>query len=217
MFYLRFADRSVAGSSPEIWSACTGDRVTLRPIAGTRPRGATRGEDAALEIELKESEKDRAEHVMLVDLGTKRRGPDRGYRVGPNDGFLTLERYSHVMHLVSHVEGSSETGSAPSTSSGLLPAGTVSGIEEAGDGDHRVARDGPPRRVRRGDGIHDFHGNADFCITIRTAIIDGGRVRCGVGAGIVADSDPDEEWRETCSKAKAVEEAVRLAARGFET
>jgi anthranilate synthase component 1 len=219
MFYLRFGDRSVAGSSPEILVRVHGDRVTLRPIAGTRPRGATRSEDAALEVELKESEKDRAEHVMLVDLGRNDVGRIAAIGSVRTTEFLTLERYSHVMHLVSHVEGKLRNGLGTfDVLRACFPAGTVSGAPKK----RAMEIIESLETVRRGAyagamGYIDFHGNADFCITIRTAIIDGGRVRCGVGAGIVADSDPDEEWRETCSKAKAVEEAVRLAARGFET
>ena len=219
MFYLRFADRSVAGSSPEILVRVHGDRVTLRPIAGTRPRGATRGEDAALEHELKESEKDRAEHVMLVDLGRNDVGRIAAIGSVRTTEFLTLERYSHVMHLVSHVEGKLRNGLGTfDVLRACFPAGTVSGAPKK----RAMEIIESLETVRRGAyagamGYIDFHGNADFCITIRTAIIDGGRVRCGVGAGIVVDSDPDEEWRETCNKAKAVEEAVRLAARGLET
>ncbi|HEX5030709.1 MAG TPA: anthranilate synthase component I [Candidatus Eisenbacteria bacterium] len=219
MFYLRFADRSVAGSSPEILVRVHGDRVTLRPIAGTRRRGATRGEDAALEHELKESEKDRAEHVMLVDLGRNDVGRIAAIGSVRTTEFLTLERYSHVMHLVSHVEGRLRNGlGAFDVLRACFPAGTVSGAPKKRAMEIIESLETTRRGAYAGAmGYIDFQGNADFCITIRTAIIDGGRVRCGVGAGIVADSDPDEEWAETCNKAKAVEEAVRLAARGLET
>ena len=219
MFYLRFADRSVAGSSPEILVRVHGDRVTLRPIAGTRPRGATKGEDAALEHELKESEKDRAEHVMLVDLGRNDVGRIAAVGSVRTTEFLTLERYSHVMHLVSHVEGRLRNGLGTfDVLRACFPAGTVSGAPKKRAMEIIESLETTRRGAYAGAmGYIDFQGNADFCITIRTAIIDSGRVRCGVGAGIVADSDPDEEWRETQNKAKAVEEAVRLAARGFET
>jgi anthranilate synthase component 1 len=219
MFYLRFADRSVAGSSPEILVRVHGDRVTLRPIAGTRRRGATRGEDAALEHELKESEKDRAEHVMLVDLGRNDVGRIAAIGSVRTTEFLTLERYSHVMHLVSHVEGRLRNGlGAFDVLRACFPTGTVSGAPKKRAMEIIESLETTRRGAYAGAmGYIDFQGNADFCITIRTAIIDGGRVRCGVGAGIVADSDPDEEWAETCNKAKAVEEAVRLAARGLET
>ena len=219
MFYIRFADRSVAGSSPEILVRVHGDRVTLRPIAGTRRRGATRGEDAALEHELKESEKDRAEHVMLVDLGRNDVGRIAAIGSVRTTEFLTLERYSHVMHLVSHVEGRLRNGLGTfDVLRACFPAGTVSGAPKKRAMEIIESLETTRRGAYAGAmGYIDFQGNADFCITIRTAIIDGGRVRCGVGAGIVADSDPDEEWAETCNKAKAVEEAVRLAARGLDT
>jgi anthranilate synthase component 1 len=218
MFYMRFGDRAVAGSSPEVLVRVSGDKVAVRPIAGTRPRGGSREEDVAFERDLKHSEKDRAEHVMLVDLG--RNDVGKIARIGSvrTTEFETLERYSHVMHLVSHVEGAVRPPLGPfDVVRACFPAGTVSGapkkrameiIEEL-ETSRRGAYSGAM-------GYFDFHGNADFCITIRTALFEGGRVRCGVGAGIVADSKPEEEWIETCNKAKAVEEAVRLAARGFD-
>jgi anthranilate synthase component 1 len=219
MFYLRFGDRSIAGSSPEILVRSTGRRVTLRPIAGTRPRGNTREKDEALERELRESEKDRAEHVMLVDLG--RNDVGRIARVGSVQAteFMAVERYSHVMHLVSQVEGELREGlGAFDVLRACFPAGTVSGAPKKRA--MEIIEELEP--ARRGAyagamGYFDYHGNADFCITIRTATFEGGRVHCGVGAGIVADSDPDEEWIETCNKGRAVEESVRLAAGGFES
>lgn len=218
MFYLRFGERAVAGSSPEILVRVNGSRIALRPIAGTRPRGKTRREDEGLERELKASEKDRAEHVMLVDLG--RNDVGRVAMIGSvrTTEFLELERYSHVMHLVSHVEGTLRGGLGPfDVLRACFPAGTVSGAPKKRAmeliEDLETARRGAYAGAM---GYFDFHGNADFCITIRTALFDGGRVQCGVGAGIVADSDPDEEWTETCNKARAVEEAVRLAAKGLD-
>jgi anthranilate synthase component 1 len=219
MFYLKFGERAIAGASPEILIRVSGDRISLRPIAGTRARGRDVAEDEALGRELLASEKDRAEHVMLVDLG--RNDVGRVAEIGSvkTTAFMTLERYSHVMHLVSQVEGLLRDGlGAFDVLRATFPAGTVSGapkkramelIEEL-----EVARRGAYAGAM---GYFDFHGNADFCITIRTALFDGGRVQCGVGAGIVADSDPEEEWIETCNKARAVEEAVRLAARGFDS
>jgi anthranilate synthase component 1 len=219
MFFLKFGERAIAGASPEILIRVSGDRISLRPIAGTRARGRDAAEDEALGRELLASEKDRAEHVMLVDLG--RNDVGRVAEIGSvkTTAFMTLERYSHVMHLVSQVEGLLRDGlGAFDVLRATFPAGTVSGapkkramelIEEL-----EVARRGAYAGAM---GYFDFHGNADFCITIRTALFDGGRVQCGVGAGIVADSDPEEEWIETCNKARAVEEAVRLAARGFDS
>ena len=219
MFYLRFGERAVAGSSPEILIRVSGDRISLRPIAGTRARGADPEKDEALSRELMASEKDRAEHVMLVDLG--RNDVGRVARIGSvkTTAFMTLERYSHVMHLVSHVEGKLREGLGPfDVLRACFPAGTVSGAPKKRAMELIEELQGASRGAYAGAmGYFDFHGNADFCITIRTAVFDGGRVQCGVGAGIVADSDPDEEWTETQNKGRAVEEAVRLAARGLDT
>ncbi|MGH7682033.1 MAG: anthranilate synthase component I [Candidatus Eiseniibacteriota bacterium] len=219
MFYLRFGDVTVAGSSPEILVRVAGNRISLRPIAGTRPRGKDRAEDLEMEQALSSSEKDRAEHVMLVDLGRNDVGRVATIGSVKTTDFMHLERYSHVMHLVSNVEGDLRQGLDPfDVLRACFPAGTVSGapkvrameiIEELED-----ARRGAYAGAM---GYFDYQGNADFCITIRTAIFEGGAIECGVGAGIVADSDPDEEWLETRNKGKAVEEAVKLAARGLES
>jgi len=219
MFFLRGRERSVAGSSPEILVRAGGSRVDLRPIAGTRPRGATRAEDEALERELLASEKDRAEHVMLVDLG--RNDVGRVARIGSvrTTEFLSLERYSHVMHLVSHVEGQLRDGLGPfDVLRACFPAGTVSGAPKKRAMEIIEELEPSRRGLYAGAmGYFDFHGNADFCITIRTATFERGRIHCGVGAGIVADSKADEEWTETMNKGKAVQEAVRLAALGFDS
>jgi anthranilate synthase component 1 len=217
MFFLKNRERSLAGSSPEILVRVTGTKVTLRPIAGTRPRGRTRAEDESLEKELRTSEKDRAEHVMLVDLG--RNDVGRIARIGSVRAttFLDVERYSHVMHLVSQVEGDVKEGlSAFDVVRACFPAGTVSGAPKK-RAMELIEEMEPARRGAYAGavGYFDFHGNADFCIAIRTATFERGRIHCGVGAGIVADSDPQAEWDETRNKGRAVEEAVRLAARGF--
>jgi anthranilate synthase component 1 len=219
MFYLRFPDRAIAGSSPEILVRSSGGRVALRPIAGTRPRGASRVEDEALGQELLESEKDRAEHVMLVDLARNDLGRIAkvgSIRVGE---LMGLERYSHVMHLVSSVEGELRDGLGPlDVLRACFPAGTVSGAPKKRAMEIIESLEPARRGAYAGAmGYIDFHGNADFCITIRTATIEGGQIHIGVGAGIVADSDPEAEWQETRNKARAVEEAVRLALRGLDT
>lgn len=218
MYYLRYSDRSVAGSSPEILVRTSGRKVALRPIAGTRPRGATREEDLALERELLASEKDRAEHVMLVDLGRNDIGKVAAIGSVRTTEFLTVERYSHVMHLVSHVEGTLREGLGPfDVLRACFPAGTVSGAPKKRAMEIIESLEPSRRGAYAGAmGYFDFHGNADFCITIRTATFEGGRVHLGVGAGIVADSDPEEEWVETRNKARAVEAAVRLAAGGLD-
>ena len=217
MFFLKNRERSLAGSSPEILVRVTGSRVALRPIAGTRPRGRTRAEDEALERDLRASEKDRAEHVMLVDLG--RNDVGRIARIGSvrATSFMDVERYSHVMHLVSQVEGEVKEGlSAFDVVRACFPAGTVSGAPKKRAMELIEEMEAARRGAYAGAvGYFDFHGNADFCIAIRTATFERGRIHCGVGAGIVADSDPKEEWIETRNKGRAVEEAVRLAARGF--
>ncbi len=219
MFYLRYGERAVAGSSPEILVRVTGDRVALRPIAGTRARGKDRAEDAALGRELLASEKDRAEHVMLVDLGRNDVGRVAAVGSVKTSEFMHLERFSHVMHLVSHIEGTLRPGLGPfDVLRACFPAGTVSGAPKKRAMEIIEELEGVRRGAYAGAmGYFDYQGNADFCITIRTAFFDGGRVECGVGAGIVADSDPDEEWTETWNKGRAVEEAVRLAARGLES
>jgi len=219
MFFLKNRERSLAGSSPEILVRVAGPKIALRPIAGTRRRGATRAEDESLERELLASEKDRAEHVMLVDLG--RNDVGRIARVGSvrATSFMEVERYSHVMHLVSQVEGEVRAGlSAFDVVRACFPAGTVSGAPKK-RAMELIEEMEPARRGAYAGavGYFDFHGNADFCIAIRTATFERGRIHCGVGAGIVADSDPEAEWVETRNKGRAVEEAVRLAARGFDS
>ena len=219
MFFLKNRERAIAGSSPEILVRVTGTNVALRPIAGTRPRGTTRAEDESLERELRQSEKDRAEHVMLVDLG--RNDVGRIARVGTvrATSLMEVERYSHVMHLVSQVEGCTREGlTAFDVVRACFPAGTVSGAPKK-RAMELIEEMEPARRGAYAGavGYFDFHGNADFCIAIRTATFERGRIHCGVGAGIVADSDPREEWIETRNKGRAVEEAVQLAARGLTT
>ena len=217
MFFLKNRERAIAGSSPEILVRVSGSNVTLRPIAGTRPRGATRAEDESFEKELRQSEKDRAEHVMLVDLG--RNDVGRIARVGSVRAttLMEVERYSHVMHLVSQVEGTVREGcSAFDVVRACFPAGTVSGAPKKRAMELIEGMEPARRGAYAGAvGYFDFHGNADFCIAIRTATFERGKIHCGVGAGIVADSDPREEWLETRNKGRAVEEAVRLAARGL--
>ncbi|HET9952632.1 MAG TPA: anthranilate synthase component I [Candidatus Eisenbacteria bacterium] len=219
MFYLRFPDRAVAGSSPEILVRTAGGRVALRPIAGTRPRGADRAEDEAMERELLASEKDRAEHVMLVDLGRNDLGRIATIGSVTVTELLRVERYSHVMHLVSHVEAELRQGLGPfDVLRACFPAGTVSGAPKKRAMEIIESLEPARRGAYAGAmGYLDFHGNADFCITIRTATLEGGRIHLGVGAGIVADSDPESEWQETRNKGRAVEEAVRLAQRGFDS
>nr|HPJ72028.1 anthranilate synthase component I family protein [bacterium] len=188
-----------------------------RPIAGTRPRGASRHEDDRLERELLDDPKERAEHVMLVDLGRN----DVGRVSIPGsvrvEDFMTVERYSHVMHIVSNVEGTLAPGEdAFSAFAATFPAGTVSGAPKIRA--MEIIDELEP--VRRGPyagavGYFSFDGNLDSCITIRTIVVKDGKAYIQAGAGIVADSVPEREYRECVNKARALFQAVRLAQGGL--
>jgi anthranilate synthase component 1 len=215
MYYLKLGGRHLVGSSPEVLVRRTGDRVELRPIAGTRPRGASRGEDLALEDELLRDEKERAEHVMLVDLGRNDVGRVAKFGTVDVSEFMSVERYSHVMHLVSNVVGSTRPGvSSLDVLRACFPAGTVSGAPKVRA--MELIEELEP--VRRGTyagavGYLSFDGNLDTCIAIRTAYVEDGTVHIGSGAGIVADSVPANEYRETVDKAGALLAAVEAAER----
>jgi anthranilate synthase component 1 len=210
MYYLDTGEAQIIGSSPEILVRVEGDRITLRPIAGTRRRGETEEQDLALEEELKKDPKEIAEHVMLVDLG--RNDVGRVAEVGSVkvSDFLTVERYSHVMHLVSNVEGKLAEGlDAFDVLRACFPAGTVSGapkvrameiIEEL-----EPAKRGP---YAGSVGYFGYSGNMDTCITIRTLVVKDGIVYVQAGAGLVADSVPESEYAETVNKAMAMMKAV---------
>ena len=222
MYFLRFAATSdhegieIAGSSPEPLVRVEGDKVVTRPIAGTRGRGATEEEDLALEEELLADEKERAEHVMLVDLARNDIGRVCRYGTVQVDELMVIERYSHVMHIVSSVTGRlDERSDAFDALTASFPAGTVSGAPkikamEIIDSLERTRR-GPYAGVV---GYFDFSGNVDTCITIRTIVATGGRAYVQAGAGVVADSDPQAEAEETRRKAEALLRAV-AGARAF--
>jgi anthranilate synthase component 1 len=225
LFYLNFGDFQLAGSSPEILVRLRDGKITIRPIAGTRPRGATPEQDAALEQELVNDPKERAEHLMLLDLGRndvgrvamlKQTGANepqptaRGPRVRVTDSFF-VERYSHVMHLVSNVEGDAPEGLDPvDVVMAALPAGTLSGapkvramqiideleIEKRGIGYAGAA------------GYFGADGSVDTCIVLRTALFKDGVMYVQAGGGVVADSDPDAEYEETLAKARALRRAA---------
>ena len=213
MYYLKLGDRHLVGSSPEVLVRRTGERIELRPIAGTRPRGATRSEDLAFEQELLRDEKERAEHVMLVDLGRNDVGRVARFGTVAVSEFMAVERYSHVMHLVSNVVGEARPGvSSIDVLRASFPAGTVSGAPKVRA--MELIEELEP--VRRGTyagavGYLSFDGNLDTCIAIRTAYVEGGIVRIGSGAGIVADSEPAREYRESVDKASALFDAVKAA------
>ena len=213
MYYLKTGDRHLVGSSPEVLVRQTGDRVEVRPIAGTRPRGESRVADQMLEEELLRDEKERAEHVMLVDLGRNDVGRVAEFGSVEVSEFMLVERYSHVMHLVSNVIGKVRRGiGSLDVLRACFPAGTVSGAPKVRA--MEIIEDLEP--IRRGTyagavGYVSYDGNLDTCISIRTAYVEGGRIHIGSGAGIVADSDPEAEYRETMNKAAALFAAVEAA------
>ncbi len=218
LFFLRLGDLTIVGSSPESLVRRQGDRVETRPIAGTRPRGDEEIADRLLEDELRGSEKERAEHVMLVDLGRNDLGRVSAYGTVEMTEFMSVERFSHVMHLVSHVRGRLREGVRnPEVLRAAFPAGTVSGAPKIRA--MEIIEELEP--VRRGlyagaIGYLDVHGNMDMAIAIRTLLFRGGRAYLGVGAGIVADSDPEAEYRETMDKASALLRACELARSGLD-
>jgi anthranilate synthase component I len=217
MFYIRMGGRSMIGSSPEMLVRVEGDRVETHPIAGTRPRGANEAEDARLAEELKANEKERSEHVMLVDLGRNDVGRVCEYGSVKVPQFMGLERYSHVMHLVSVVEGRLADGcDRLDALVACFPAGTVSGAPKI-RAMEIIAELEPDRRGTYAGavGYLDFAGNLDFCITIRTIVMSGRHAHVQAGAGIVIDSDPSAEFQETCDKAQALMRALELAAEGL--
>jgi anthranilate synthase component 1 len=217
MYFLRIAGRAIVGSSPEMLVRVEGRRIETHPIAGTRPRGRTDEDDRRLAEELKQSEKERAEHVMLVDLGRNDVGRVSTYGSVKVPTYMALERYSHVMHLVSIVEGElSDRYDRLDALVACFPAGTVSGAPKVRAMEIIAELENRRRGVYAGAvGYLDFAGNLDFCITIRTVIIENGRAYVQAGAGIVADSNPAAEYEETRDKARAVIQALELAQRGL--
>jgi anthranilate synthase component 1 len=218
MFYYDMGGFQVVGSSPEILVRLEGDTVTVRPIAGTRPRGATRADDLRLEQELLADPKERAEHVQLMDLGrndTGRVAQVGSVRVTEN---MTIERYSHVMHIVSNVEGKLKPGlNAMDVLRATFPAGTVSGAPKIRAMEIIDELEPSKRGVYAGAvGYVGFNGDMDVAIAIRTAVVKDKVLYVQAGAGIVADSVPESEWLETRNKARAVLRAAELAQLGLE-
>jgi anthranilate synthase component 1 len=216
LYYLRLGDLALVGSSPEVLVRRTDSVVEVRPIAGTRPRGRGAEEDRALEEELRADEKERAEHVMLVDLGRNDVGRVAEYGTVETNEYMTVERFSQVMHLTSNVRGRARPGLEPlDVVRACFPAGTVTGAPKVRA--MEIIEDlEPVRRVVYAGAVghFDYHGNLDLCIAIRTLVYSGGHAHWGAGAGIVADSDPDREWEETLNKGRALELAVRRAEQG---
>ncbi len=217
MYFLRMGKVSIVGSSPEMLVRVEGGMAQTHPIAGTRPRGRSDEEDARLAEELKRNEKERSEHVMLVDLGRNDLGRVSQFGTVRVPQFMGLEKYSHVMHLVSIVEGKlADDQDRLDALVACFPAGTVSGAPKV-RAMEIIAELEPDRRgIYAGAvGYLDFAGNLDFCITIRTLVITGQRATVQAGAGIVADSNPQAEYQETQDKAKALIRALELAQQGL--
>jgi anthranilate synthase component 1 len=218
MYFLRCGDVTVVGASPEVMVRLEGGRIDLRPIAGTRRRGMTEEEDKALAEELLADPKERAEHIMLVDLGRN----DVGRVSDPGSvnvsELMVIERYSHVMHIVSNVRGTLSRGKdAYDVIRACFPAGTVSGAPKIRA--MEIIDELEP--TRRGPyagavGYFGFSGNMDTCITIRTLVIKDGVAYIQAGGGVVADSDPAAEYQETVNKAKAMMRAVEMAEKGLD-
>ncbi len=210
MFYLQFGDLKVAGSSPEVLVRVEDGVVTNRPLAGTRPRGADEAEDIRLEQELLADPKERAEHVMLVDLGRNDVGRVCEYGSVKVTEQMKVERYSHVMHIVSNVEGIARAdANALDILGACFPAGTVSGAPKVRAMEIIDELEIEERGIYAGAvGYIDFSGNLDTCIAIRTIVIKDDTAYIQAGAGIVADSDPASEYQETINKATALLKAV---------
>jgi anthranilate synthase component 1 len=215
MFYVRTPSVTLVGSSPEVMVRVVDRQVTVRPLAGTRQRGATEEEDLRLAEELLADPKERAEHVMLVDLGRNDVGRVCEYRTVQVSDVMTIERYSHVMHITSNVTGRLAPGkSAFDALQACLPAGTVSGAPKVRA--MQIIDEIEPHR--RGPyagavGYVDFNGNMDTCIALRTIVIHDNAAYVQAGAGIVADSVPANEWNETLNKARGLLKAIELAER----
>jgi len=217
MFYLKTKDVTLLGSSPEIMVRVEDREITSRPLAGTRPRGATAEEDKRLEKELLADPKERAEHVMLVDLARNDVGRVAQYDTVRLSDVMHVERYSHVMHIVSNVTGRLRDGcTALDALRVSVPAGTVSGAPKVRA--MEIIDEFEP--TKRGPyagavGYVDYSGNLDTCIALRTMVLSGGMIDVQAGAGIVADSVPEREYEETLNKARALLLAVQVAERGF--
>ncbi len=219
MFYLSFGDLKLIGSSPEILVSCFGTKVVTRPLAGTRPRGQTPEEDEALERELLSDPKERAEHIMLVDLGRNDLG--RVCKIGTvkTTELMQIERYSHVMHIYSTVEGELDTSRYDVFDAlrATFPAGTVTGAPKIRAMEIIEELEPTKRGPYAGSvGYFSFNGNMDMAITIRTIVLKGNTAFVQAGAGIVADSVPEREFQETVNKAKALLSAIEMAQQGLE-
>jgi anthranilate synthase component 1 len=212
MFFLRTPGVTLVGSSPEIMCRVMDGKVTVRPLAGTRRRGRDEAEDRRLAEELLADPKERAEHVMLVDLGRNDVGRVARFGTVELSDVMVIERYSHVMHITSNVTGMLDQGrDAFDALRACLPAGTVSGAPKVRA--MQIIDELEPHR--RGPyagavGYIDYSGNMDTCIALRTIVIQGKRAYVQAGAGIVADSDPEQEYQETLNKARGLLKAIQV-------
>ena len=218
MFYYDMGDHHVVGASPEILVRLEGDTVTVRPIAGTRPRGKTPQQDAELAQDLLADPKELAEHLMLIDLGRNDIG-----RVAQNGTVkltekMIIERYSHVMHIVSNVEATLKPGfNAMDVLKATFPAGTVSGAAKVRAMEIIDELEPSKRGIYAGAvGYLGFNGDMDLAIALRTAVVKDNMLYAQAGAGIVADSVPDSEWLETLNKARAVLRAAEMVLAGLD-
>ncbi|MFV2070914.1 MAG: anthranilate synthase component I family protein, partial [Pirellulales bacterium] len=212
MFYLRTSAATLVGSSPEIMVRVVDGEVTVRPLAGTRPRGANEEEDRALATDLLADPKERAEHVMLVDLGRNDVGRVAAYGTVELSDVMTIERYSHVMHITSNVTGRLADGrDAFDALRSCLPAGTVSGAPKV-RAMEIIDQLEPHRRgpYAGAVGYIDFCGNMDTCIALRTIVVQDQVAYVQAGAGIVADSIPRNEYHETLNKARGLLKAIEI-------
>ncbi len=218
MYYLDFGGRKIIGTSPEILVTVEGETVRVRPIAGTRPRGANAEEDTRLEIELLADEKERAEHIMLVDLGRNDVGRVCEYGTISVDELMIIERYSHVMHISSNVTGKIAKGRDEfDVLRACFPAGTVSGAPKV-RAMEIIDQEEPTRRgfYAGSVGYFSYTGDMDMAITIRTMMVDGQTAWLQAGGGLVADSVPANEYQECLNKSRALLNAIELAEQGLE-
>ncbi|KJB87282.1 hypothetical protein AZ66_13855, partial [Paenibacillus sp. E194] len=217
MYVLKTEDDMIVGTSPEMLVRIKDERVETRPIAGTRPRGVTADTDAALEADLMQDEKERAEHVMLVDLGRNDLGRVCEFGSVRCDTYMNVERYSHVMHIVSNVSGKlRKNKDFFDAFLSCLPAGTLSGAPKLRAMEIIAELEEESRGIYGGAiGYLGFNGNMDSCITIRTIIFREGRAYVQAGAGVVWDSVPEMEYEETINKAKALLLAIRMTEEMF--
>ena len=219
MYFLKMPDATIVGSSPEMLVKIHGNEASYRPIAGTRPRGANSAEDEQLAQELLADEKERAEHIMLVDLGRNDLGRVCKYGTVRVEDLMFIERYSHVMHLVSALRGQLPGNvDRLETLMACFPAGTVSGAPKVRAMEIIDELEPTRRGVYSGAILYlDFSNNLDSCIAIRTLVVKGNKGYIQAGGGIVADSTPEGEYNETINKSRALLRAIQLAQRGFES